>query len=199
LNQKKANALLDEAGWKLNKKTGYREKDGKELDLVYMARSGNPTSEAVTQNNIQQWKKVGVKVSLYGGRLTDFNSWSKVVQEGTSQKWDITDAAWGLSSEPSQMDLFSKAAPYNLGHATSPELTKLLNDIDSQAALKPAYRKAAFKKYQEYMNEQAYVIPKAFSIDYTPVNKRVVGWTKANDAYDLWEKIGVTSNDLATK
>lgn len=199
LNQKKANALLDEAGWKLNKKTGYREKDGKELDLVYMARSGAPTSEAVSQNNIQQWKKVGVKVSLYGGRLTDFNSWSKIVQDGTSQKWDITDAAWGLSSEPSQMDLFSKAAPYNLGHATSPELTKLLNDIDSQSALKTSYRKEAFKKYQEYMNDQAYVVPQKFAIDYTPVNDRVVGWTKANDAYDLWEKIGVTSNDLATK
>ncbi|OJF03689.1 peptide-binding protein [Weissella confusa] len=199
LNLKKANALLDEAGWKKNEKTGYREKDGKELDLVYLARSGQPTSEAVTQNNIQQWKKVGIKVSLYGGRLQDFNTWSKIATSGTDQKWDIMDAAWGLSSEPSQTDLFSKTAPYNFGHFTSDKLTELLNDINSQKAMDPAYRKEAFKKYQEYANDEAFVLPQSFAITYTPVNKRVSGWTLSYDSYDMWAKLGVTSNDLATK
>ena len=199
LNIKKAKTLLDQAGWKVNSKTGYREKDGKELDLTYLARSGSPTAEAVTQNNIQQWKKIGVKVGLYGGRLQDFNTWSKIVQTGTDNKWDISDAAWGLSSEPSQMDLFSKAAPYNLGHATTPELTTILNDIDSQKAMDASYRKDAFKKYQEYMNDEAFVIPSSFAIKYTPVNNRVTGWTMAYDSFDLWAKIGVTSDKLATK
>lgn len=199
LNIKKAKSLLDEAGWKVNSKTGYREKDGKELDLVYLARSSDATSESIAQNNIQQWKKIGAKVSLYGGRLQDFNNWGKIVQSGTDNKWDITDAAWGLSSEPSQMDLFSKAAPYNYGHATTPELTELLNDIDSQKAMDASYRKEAFKKYQAYMNDEAFVIPGSFNITYTPVNKRVSGWTMSYDANDLWSKIGVTSDKLATK
>lgn len=121
------------------------------------------------------------------------------MQTGTDNKWDISDAAWGLSSEPSQMDLFSKAAPYNLGHATTPELTTILNDIDSQKAMDASYRKDAFKKYQEYMNDEAFVIPSSFAIKYTPVNNRVSGWTMAYDSFDLWAKIGVTSDKLATK
>ncbi|MDR3190550.1 MAG: oligopeptide ABC transporter substrate-binding protein [Lactobacillaceae bacterium] len=195
---KKANKLLDEAGWKLNKKTGIREKDGKELALTYLARSGNATSEAVAQNNIQQWKKIGIKVSLYNGRLQDFNTWAELVQ-ANDNKWDITDAAWGLSSEPSQQDLFSKEAPFNYGHFTSDALTKALDNIDSEKSLDPAYRKKAFATYQKLMQDQAYVIPDSTAITYTPVNKRLVGYTSAYDANNLWDTLGGSSNQLATK
>ncbi|MCM0582698.1 oligopeptide ABC transporter substrate-binding protein [Weissella diestrammenae] len=195
---KKAKALLDEAGWQVDKKTGYRTKDGKELSLVYLSRSGQSTSEAIAQNNIQQWKKVGVKVTLYHDRLQDFNTWAKLVQSN-DKEWDITDAAWGLSSEPSQQDLFSKEAAFNYGHFTSDELTAALNAIDSQKALDTAYRKKAFNQYQELMNQEAYVIPDSYAYKYTPVNKRVVGWSDANGDNELWNKLGVSSDTLATK
>ncbi|MCT1172681.1 ABC transporter substrate-binding protein, partial [Lactococcus lactis] len=113
----KANKLLDEDGWKLNKSTGYREKDGKELSLVYAARVGDANAETIAQNYIQQWKKIGVKVSLYNGKLMEFNSWADhMTTPPGANDWDITDGAWSLSSEPSQQDLFSAAAPYNFGH-----------------------------------------------------------------------------------
>ena len=196
----KANKLLDEDGWKLNKSTGYREKDGKELSLVYAARVGDANAETIAQNYIQQWKKIGVKVSLYNGKLMEFNSWvDHMTTPPGANDWDITDGAWSLSSEPSQQDLFSAAAPYNFGHFNDSEITKDLNDIDSAKSENPTYRKAAFVKYQEDMNKKAYVIPTNFMLNYTPVNKRVVGMTLDYGAMNTWSEIGVSSAKLATK
>ena len=196
----KANKLLDEDGWKLNKSTGYREKDGKELSLVYAARVGDANAETIAQNYIQQWKKIGVKVSLYNGKLMEFNSWvDHMTTPPGANDWDITDGSWSLASEPSQQDLFSASAPYNFGHFNDSEITKDLNDIDSAKSENPTYRKAAFVKYQEDMNKKAYVVPTNFSLSYTPVNKRVVGMTLDYGAMDTWSEIGVSSAKLATK
>jgi len=196
----KANKLLDEDGWKLNKSTGYREKDGKELSLVYAARVGDANAETIAQNYIQQWKKIGVKVSLYNGKLMEFNSWvDHMTTPPGANDWDITDGSWSLASEPSQQDLFSAAAPYNFGHFNDSEITKDLNDIDSAKSENPTYRKAAFVKYQEDMNKKAYVIPTNFMLNYTPVNKRVVGMTLDYGAMNTWSEIGVSSAKLATK
>ncbi|UXV60474.1 oligopeptide ABC transporter substrate-binding protein [Lactococcus cremoris] len=199
-NLDKANKLLDADGWKLNKSTGYREKDGKELSLVYAARQGDANQETIAQNYIQQWKKIGVKVSLYNGKLMEFNSWvDHMTTPPGANDWDITDGAWSLSSEPSQQDLFSAEAPYNIGHFNDPQITNDLNDIDSTKSESATYRKAAFVKYQNDMNKKAYVVPTNFSLNYTPVNKRVVGMTLDYGDMNLWSEIGVSSNKMATK
>ncbi|RRG18316.1 oligopeptide ABC transporter substrate-binding protein [Weissella viridescens] len=191
---KKANKLLDEAGWKWDKKHEYREKDGKRLNLTYMARQSNGNSEAIAKNYIQQWKKIGANVTLYKGRLTDFNTYLQITTSPESGAWDLTDAAWSLSSDPSQNDLFSKGAQYNTGHFTSPELTKKLNKIDSSSIKNDKQRAKAFKDYQKYMNDEAYVIPTSFQTDYTPVNKRVANWSMAYGDNNAWSDLGVTSN-----
>ncbi len=58
----KANALLDEAGWKKGS-SGYREKDGKQMSLVFLT-----TVNAVRQKTQQivkdGWEKIGVKTEL---------------------------------------------------------------------------------------------------------------------------------------
>jgi peptide/nickel transport system substrate-binding protein len=195
----KAKKLLDGAGWKLNEKTGYREKDGKELSLVYAARSGNANSETIAQNYIQQWKKIGVKVSLYEGKLMEFNAWGDMMTGTPSnQKWDMTDGAWSLSSEPSQQDLFSAAAPFNFGHFVDETITKDMNDIDSEKSMEQAYRKKSFVKYQKDLNEKAYIIPTSFAYAYTPVNKRVSGFSMDNAIVNnsLWTDLGVSSKIL---
>ncbi|OFI45979.1 hypothetical protein BG262_05695 [Floricoccus penangensis] len=174
------------------------DKNGKTLSLVFLARSGQSYSETVAMDYINHWKAVGVDVSLFKNKLTDFNTWADLVKSSgkteDNQTWDISIGGWSLSSEPSQQDLFSAKAPFNLGHFTSPELTSLLDDIDSQKSLDKEYRAKAFQKYQAYIQDTAFVTPLDFSIDWTPVNKRVVGWTQAYDATDLWAKLGV-SND----
>jgi peptide/nickel transport system substrate-binding protein len=202
LDLDKANELLDEAGYKWHDEEAkdYRlDKDGKKLELTYLARSGNANSETIAQNYIQQWKKIGVDVKLYKNRLTDFNTWVEIATSPKNDDWDLTDGAWSLSAEPSQQDLFSASAPYNFSHFTSDKLTELLNDIDSEKAQDPDYRKKAFVEYQKYVNEEAFIIPTGFNISYTPVNKRVVNATLDYGENEFWAKLAVSSDKRAAE
>lgn len=78
-NLKKANKLLDKAGYKRGK-DGYRTMpNGKKLTLTLLAAADDKTGEALRANYIQLWKKVGLKVKLYGGRSLDYNNFLKVL------------------------------------------------------------------------------------------------------------------------
>lgn len=194
---KKANTLLDKAGFKWDADHKYRlNQAGKSFKLVYMARNTNPNSTVTAQNNIQQWKNVGIDVTLYKGRLIDFNSWAQTAAAGINQKWDLTDGAWALNQEPSQKYLFSENANYNLGHFVSPKFTSIINNIDSEKALNPAYRKTQFDAFQAYIQKEAVVIPTTYKIDWYPVNKRVTGWDNTTDIYNKFVKVGVSSTTI---
>lgn len=68
-NLKKSNQLLDKAGYK--KKGKWRvQPNGKPLNIHFLAMSGSAVQEPIVQNYIQQWRKIGLHVSLSGGRLT---------------------------------------------------------------------------------------------------------------------------------
>lgn len=72
-NLKKANQLLDKAGYK--KKGKWRaQPNGKPLSIHLAAMTGSAVQEPIIQNYIQQWHKIGLHVSLTGGRLIEFNS-----------------------------------------------------------------------------------------------------------------------------
>lgn len=60
----KANALLDEAGWKLGE-DGLRTKDGKPLQLTLMTTAQNKNREQVQVYLQAQWKKIGVDVKIH--------------------------------------------------------------------------------------------------------------------------------------
>ncbi|WP_439425273.1 oligopeptide ABC transporter substrate-binding protein [Oenococcus alcoholitolerans] len=206
-NLKRANSLLTKAGYRWNKNHTYRidPSTKKTLSFVYLARSGQSNSEIVAQNYIQQWKKIGVRVRLYKGKLTDFNTWVQMTTDPSAdQNWDFTDGAWQTSSEPSQMDLFSASAPFNFGHFTSKRLTTLLNNIDSQKALSASYRRNQFRKYQQYVYNSAFVIPTQYRIDWIPVNHRVKGYSaaygnKGTTTGNGWNTIQLTSRRPASK
>ncbi|MCV3296434.1 MAG: oligopeptide ABC transporter substrate-binding protein [Oenococcus sp.] len=207
-NLKRANSLLTKAGFKWNSKKTFRidPSTGKRLTLTYLARSGAANSEIIAQNYIQQWKKVGITVKLYKGKLTDFNTWVSMMTDPTAdQSWDFTDGAWSTSSEPSQTDLFSATAPFNFGHFASKRLTSLLNATNNQKSLKASYRVKQFQKYQKYVYDTAFVIPTSYSINWIPNNNRIKtyssaygnnpGGTKGNS----WATMQVVSKTLAKK
>lgn len=56
--------LLDEAGWALNEKDGFRYKDGQKLSLQFMTTAGNKTRETVQALLQSQWKAVGVEIVI---------------------------------------------------------------------------------------------------------------------------------------
>ncbi len=61
---KKAKALLDQAGWKLNQQDGYRYKDGQKLSLQFMTTAGNQNRETVQVYLQGFWKAVGVHIAI---------------------------------------------------------------------------------------------------------------------------------------
>lgn len=172
-NPDKANEILDAAGYKDVDGDGIREdKDGNPLEIKLAAMSGDQTQEDVISFYLQNWKEVGLNVTLVTGRLIEFNSFYDKVQNDDPEI-DIFMGAWGTGTNPSPFGLYSKTAVYNFSRYTSEELETTLMNIDSKDAFDNEYRASQFRKFQEYMEEKALVIPMQFRYEIVPVNKRV--------------------------
>lgn len=191
LNIKKANALLDKAGYKKKKGETYRrDPNGNKLTIHLAAMSGSPNQEAIVQNYIQQWKKIGLHVTLTTGRLLEFNSfYDKVKNDDPSV--DVFMAAWGLSSEPTQDDLYGPKAPFNFTRFATSENTKLLKEMGSDKAFNHSYRVQKFHEWQQYMQKEAFVIPLTDAYSITAVNSKLVNYsTKPSKLATLWYETG---------
>lgn len=188
-NLKKANQLLDKAGYK--KKGTYRvQPNGKPLTIRLAAMTGSSTQEPIVRNYIQQWKKIGLNVKLTGGRLIEFNSFYDKV-EHDSKDVDVFLAAWQLSSEPSPNDLYNEKAPLNFTRFVTKKNTQLLEEMDSQKAFNTQYRIDKFHEWQKYMNDEAYVVPTTNAYSINAVNSKLTGFSlKPSDANPLWYKVG---------
>ena len=187
-NLKKANEILDKAGYK--KKGKWRvQPNGKPLKIKFAAMQGSAVQEPIIQNYIQQWHKIGLNVSLYNGRLTEFNSFYDKIQND-DPGIDMFMGSWSLSSEPSPADLYNEGAPFNFSRFVTSENDKLLKEIDSQKAFNHKYRVEKFHEWQKYMNDQAYVIPVNNSYSITAVNSKLTGYSvKPSHSNDLWYEV----------
>ncbi|MCD5491278.1 oligopeptide ABC transporter substrate-binding protein [Lactobacillus delbrueckii] len=191
LNIKKANALLDKAGYKKKKGETYRrDPNGKKLTIHLAAMSGTSTYEATVQNYLQQWKKIGLHVTLTTGRLIEFNSfYDKLKNDDPSV--DVFMGAWSLGTEPSQDDLYGPKAPCNFERFATSENTKLLKEMNSDKAFNHSYRVQKFHEWQQYMQKEAFVIPLTNSYSITAVNSKLVNYsTKPSKTATLWYETG---------
>ncbi|MBQ0138459.1 MAG: oligopeptide ABC transporter substrate-binding protein [Kurthia sp.] len=194
-DKKKAEALLDEAGYKDTDNDGIREdKDGKPFSIKLAGMAGSDKDEKIVQFYIQNWKDVGLKVELTTGRLIEFNSFYDKV--GADDKdIDMFMAAWGTGTNPSPAGLYSKAASFNYSRYTTTELEEMLTAIDSPEALDADYRSDAFRKWQEYMSEQAVTVPMYFRTELIPVNKRVKNYSIDYLSKDGYDKVELTADE----
>lgn len=191
-NLKKANELLDKAGYK--KKGKWRvQPNGKPLKINLLAMSGAATQEPIVQNYIQQWHKIGLNVGLLNGRLTEINSFYDKVQND-DRSVDMFMAAWGLSNEPSPNGLYSEGGPANYTRFVTAENNKLIDEIDSEKAFNHKYRVQKFHEWQEYMFKDAYVIPMYNAYKIYAVNDRLTGYSlkpsESNNDHPLWYQVG---------
>ena len=188
-NLKKANQILDKAGYK--KKGKWRvQPNGKPLKIKFLAMSGGATQEPIIQNYLQQWHKIGLNVSLVGGRLTEGNSFYDKVHNDDPAV-DMFEAGWNLSSEPSPQGLYSEGSRFNYERFATPENTKLLEEMDSQKAFDHKYRVQKFHEWQKYMFDQAFVIPTTNSYSVTAVNKKLTNYSlKPSDSNTVYFKLG---------
>jgi len=174
----KAKKLLDDAGYKDVDGDGLREdKNGKKLEIKLAGMAGDDKDEAMMQFYLQNWKDAGLNVVLTTGRLIEFNSFYDKVK-ADDKDIDVYMAAWGTGTNPSPSGIYARDASYSYSRFTSPELDKLLANIDSEEAINPEYRAKAFKDWQIYMAEQAPVFPIYYRTEIMPVNKRVKNYNK---------------------
>ncbi|MFT8390808.1 MAG: oligopeptide ABC transporter substrate-binding protein [Sporolactobacillus sp.] len=190
---KKANQLLDQAGYKKGK-DGYRtDPQGKKFVIHFAAMSGSAVAEPLAKFYIQCWKKVGLDVQLVNGRLEEFNSFYNDVQND-KPGIDVYAAAWATGTDVNPAGLYGKAAMFNYPRFVNAQNEKLLAEGTSPKAFNHQYRQNVYNQWQALMKEQVPVIPTFFRYNLTPVNKRVTNFNVDPTVAPNLQDITVTSN-----
>ena len=192
---KKAKKLLDDAGYKDTDGDGYREdKNGKKLEINFAFRDGGTTAKSLAEYYIQAWKEVGLDVKLATGRLIEVNSFYDKIQND-DPSIDMYQAGWSTGFDPDQSGLYGEDAKFNFTRFVSDENTKLIKEMQSKDAFDDAKAAKIYKNWQEYANEESFVIPTTYTFVVTPVSDRVTGYDISRDLdYNVYAKIGVTSD-----
>lgn len=155
-----AEKLLDEAGWK-KRASGVREKDGKPLSLAVYESLPQPQNKAVLQLVAQQWAKLGVKLQVLAG-----TSGNLVTDNVDPARTPLVVAEVGRADPdviksqfyPKNRDaLLQKGGLNPKATFSDDKLNGILETVASETDRDK--RLAAAKAAQEYLLDQAYVIP----------------------------------------
>ena len=195
-NLKKANELLDKAGFKRGK-DGYRtQPNGKKLVLTMLDQKGSESNVAARANYIQLWKKVGLNVKLYSGKALEYNNYLDVLSSNKKHNFDLWISVWSLPPEPTSYPSYISAptSELNYGHFTSKENDKLVAQMNSQKAFNTKYRIQQMHKWQQYMQKEAYVVPLYYQYDLETVGKNVknISADATDVKYNLWDQVALT-------
>lgn len=197
LNTKKAEKLLDEAGYKKRNGSKWRsDPKGKPLTIYFGAMTSNSSTEAVYQDYLQQWHKVGLNVKFTSGKPMEMNSFYDTLEKPEQNKMDLWLGAWSLSSEPTQTQLYGETAPFNYGHFVTAKNTQLINKMNDSTSWNDATRAKTFKEWQNYMNSQAAVVGEQFSYAWQPVNNRVKGFDVSPANTEFYSNLTLTSSSM---
>ncbi len=180
-NVEKANALLDEAGYKDIDGDGIREdKDGKPF-VIYMAFPAYDIAQELSQQYIQYWAKVGLKVELATGRLMGSNFFPTIE---SNKGYDIFVAAWNVGTALELSGLYGKTAKFNHTRMSSDKNEELLLKTNSLEAIKdPEYKVKAIREWEEnYMENVLGFLPILFKYELFPVNRRLNGYNVNHDS-----------------
>lgn len=149
-----ANSLLDAAGWTERDSDGYRTKGGERLTLKTYIDVYDNTAKSLFQQIQNQFKDVGIELAL--NELDYSTYWATAFADPEVGPlrvgWPHPDASKGLS------EYYGSAGSDLLGLAGSDQTLQSL--LDSQyAATDDEARTAILGQIQDYLIDQAYVVP----------------------------------------
>lgn len=144
---KKAEKLLDQAGWKMNQDKQIRQKDGKDLTMTMYYDKGSTSQKEQAEFLEAEFKKVGVKLNI-NGETSD-----KIAERRTSGDYDLMfNQTWGLLYDPqSTIAAFKSKTGYESATSGIKDKKKLYNDIDEAFKIKD--EKARSKAYQQILKQ----------------------------------------------
>jgi peptide/nickel transport system substrate-binding protein len=132
----KAEALLEEAGWKKGGDGYRRNAEGKKLDVVLSTTAGNQTREVIAQALKSAWKKVGVDATidlkqarvLFGDVMRKRKYEGGVMYAWMSAPRNIPKTTLYSSMVPTEANNF---AGQNYSGYKNPAMDKLIDDLDT--------------------------------------------------------------------
>jgi len=176
-NPEKAKKILDKAGYIDIDGDGFREDPkGNKLEIKFATMAGDTIQDEIAAYYLQNWRDVGLNVTLTTGRPIEVNAFYDKV-EADDPEIHVFMAAWGTGTNPSPSGLYGKSDAFNFSRFTSEFLEETIQKIDSPEAFDQSYRAEQFRIWQQYMAEKAPVIPLQFSYEIVPVNKRVKNYS----------------------
>lgn len=165
-NLDKANALLDEAGWKKGS-DGIREKDGKRLSLKFLASTPNEVNDAILAIAAGDFKQAGIE---FKPEQMDYNTVkAKVKQENGD--YDMYFMAWNLTPDPDGTTVFKTAGSQNQNGYSNAKVDEFL-----EKGLRATSQDERAKIYQEMYKELNKDLPYIFVYqrrDMWVVNSRI--------------------------
>ncbi|WP_394554378.1 TIGR04028 family ABC transporter substrate-binding protein [Agromyces sp. MMS24-JH15] len=142
--------LLDEAGWKVGA-DGIREKDGQRLSLTVYEAAPQPLSKQTLELVAQQLKKIGVELNV---KAADSGSYAEDIKDPL--KTPLYHSMVGRADNDVIKSQYHTKNRNTL-LSNDAELDRLLEAVASEPD--PAKRDEASAAVQDYLTEQAYVIP----------------------------------------
>jgi len=146
----KAQALLDEAGWKLKAGAAIREKDGKPMTLEMIVQGWGHLQE-IGQIVQGQLRQAGADVKI---QMMSFPAALKAAQDGTYHLTPYGGGGW----DPDVLNAyFNSQAYFNWSKVKNADLDKIL----AQAAqeMTPAKRVDYYKQAQQMIMKDALILP----------------------------------------
>lgn len=178
---KKANQLLDEAGWKKGS-DGIREKDGKKFVINFTASTPNTVNDALIPVAQENYKALGI---TFKAEQMDFNAVSDKVKKGD---YDMYFMAWGLNVEPDASTIFKTKGSQNRTFYSNPKVDELLKK--GLTTLKQEDRKKVYADLYKEINKDCPYIFMYQRRDMWVINDRVANLNASpyRDLFvDLWK------------
>ncbi|GLB46501.1 peptide ABC transporter substrate-binding protein [Philodulcilactobacillus myokoensis] len=193
-NMKKANQLLDQAGY--NKHGKWRtQPNGKPLTINFAGPQGNASTNAQYEYYLQQWRKLGLNAQFTSGKPLEFNKQYSILEKPKQNQIDVWQGAFSVSAEPTPTGEYGASATFNMGHFATKRNTQLLNNMNNSKAWNNNYRTKQFKDWQTYMANQAAYVPTSMEMNWNPVNQRVKGYSLATDNNEFWSNLALTASN----
>ncbi len=168
-----ASKLLDDAGYKLDPKTGFRSKDGKPLEFELIYRTTTVNIDSIVNIFKANAEKAGIKINLKPVDPATYTD--RVVKQ---RNFDINSIEWGVidDADSSLGTIYRSDASLNFMDYKNPTIDKLLDE----SLTEPNYTKriAIINKFQEEFIKELPVINAWVSIN-------AYGYSKSYDGWDL--------------
>lgn len=191
----KAAALLDEAGYIDQDGDGYRETpDGKLLAISFAAVAGGDAADTVAAYYIQQWKAVGLDVSLATGRLIEYHRFQDMLASD-DPAIDVYQGTWATGMDPNPTGFFGRTSALNYTRWTNEKNDTLLDQINAAVSMEENKRTGIYREWQKLLIEEAPVIPTLWRTQIFAVNNRVKNFNIRYGATRGWETIELTSEE----